>query len=61
MEPERKSLYWICDDCAEKKGMSPPEGNVTVSKGLCGHCDRPDEVFLTPTIDYDRPGNRPWD
>ncbi len=59
--PERQAKYWICDDCAKKAKMLPPIGNVTVIKGLCGYCDSTIEVFLTPTIDYDRPGREPWD
>lgn len=55
---ERKGKYWICDDCAKLKGWSVLTSVVTVIKGLCGHCDREDEVFLTPVVDYSRPGKR---
>lgn len=57
----RKSTYWICDECAAKKKMVPPNGCVTAIKGLCGHCDCPIESLLIPVIDYDNPGGVPWD
>lgn len=57
---ERQSTYWICDECADKnQDWKPPQGAITVIKGLCGHCERTDEVILIPVIDYDRgPGKR---
>ncbi len=58
---DRQAKYWICDECVALKhpDWKPPRGNITVIKGLCGHCERTDEVTLTPVIDYDRgPGKR---
>ena len=59
---ERESKYWICSECAEKKGWTGPDGAVTCIAGLCGHCDRPDQVTLTPVVDFSGPGKTPiWD
>lgn len=52
----RKSKYWICEDCAEKKKLIPPDRGVTIIVGLCGHCDCPISTTLTPIIDYRHPG-----
>jgi hypothetical protein len=55
-EPKRQSTYWICGNCAEEKKWEPPQWPVTVIKGLCGHCDREDEVYLVPTCDCTKNG-----
>lgn len=55
---ERASKYWICKDCASKKGWHLPDHNITVIIGLCGHCSRKDEVTLTPQCDFVGPGKR---
>jgi len=60
---ERVDKYWLCDDCAKAKGAVTPKGQgaITVRKGLCGHCDRKDEVCLTPEVDFDWPdGRKAW-
>lgn len=49
---ERKGKYWMCLECAKKKKWKAPEHNVTIIKGLCGHCDREDETTLIPTRDF---------
>jgi hypothetical protein len=59
---ERTSKYWICNDCAEKKGWKAPEWAVTCTSGLCGWCDSPLEESLTPTVDFSGPGKKAiWD
>jgi hypothetical protein len=60
---ERADKYWICDECAERLGWKDPAQGVTVIRGLCGHCDRKDETFLTPTSDFTKPGQKfkVWD
>jgi hypothetical protein len=60
---DRASKYWICGECADKKGWKGPAWGVTCIRGLCGHCDRPDVTLLTPTIDFDRGPGKPavWD
>lgn len=57
-----KSKYWICDECAKKKGGIPPDWAVTVTKGNCAYCNAKD-VILTPTCDYRwQDGRKPiWD
>ena len=59
---ERASQYWICGDCAHKKGWVMPTYPVTCTSGLCGHCDRPDSIYLIPTVDFTKNGVEPlWD
>jgi hypothetical protein len=61
---ERVGTYWICYDCVIEKhpDWELPGWPVTVTKGLCGHCDRKDEAFLTPIVDFKRPGHTEvWD
>lgn len=63
-EGERTPKYWICYDCADKKQWKIPAGACnTVISGLCGHCDREDEVTLTPTCDFYGPNGKRaiWD
>lgn len=62
-EKERTGKYWICDECAEAKQWKAPQWAVTVISGLCGHCARPDEVMLTPTVDFSGPNGKRaiWD
>lgn len=56
----RQPKYWICDHCVKTKHpdwvTAYPNGGNTVVKGLCGHCEWSDEQFLTPTCDYQKPG-----
>lgn len=52
---ERTGIYWICDECAEKRGLVCDSIGNTVIAGLCGHCDNPDEVTLTPIRDFKKP------
>lgn len=49
---ERQTKYWICADCADAMKWVGPTWAVTVIKGLCGFCERDDEVFLTPVVDF---------
>lgn len=59
---EREEKYWICDDCAKKRGWKCEQNGITVIYGLCGHCERTDETMLIPTCDYNGPGKRAiWD
>jgi hypothetical protein len=51
----RAGPYWICDACAKSKGWTAPDGGNTIIRGLCGHCDRKDETFLTPIRDFKKP------
>lgn len=52
-QSKRIETYWICEDCADKRGWSFPKGYVgTVISGLCGHCNRKDEATLIPTRDF---------
>lgn len=51
---ERTSKYWICPDCANKKGWTC-DGVVTCVIGLCGWCDNTNEVTLTPHVDFYKP------
>lgn len=60
MNKERRPKYWICGHCVKTKyptwESAYPAGGNTVIKGLCGHCEWPDEEILTPTVDYRKPG-----
>lgn len=60
---ERTSQYWICSDCAEKKGWKCVEYAITVIHGLCGWCGRKDVTTLIPTCDFNKPGGKKalWD
>lgn len=58
-EQPRKDKYWICNECAKKKGLTPPKGSVTMISGLCGYCEQPDEATLTPIVDFN--GGEKWD
>jgi hypothetical protein len=51
---ERIERYWTCSECAKAKGWIPPSWPVTCISGLCGWCDRDDEVTLTPIVDFKR-------
>lgn len=48
---ERQDKYWICDSCAEEKGLRPFKSAYTVISGLCGWCEHPKEEMLTPLRD----------
>lgn len=48
---ERQGKYWICNDCADKRGFRPFKSGNTIILGLCGWCDRDDESGLTPLRD----------
>jgi hypothetical protein len=52
---ERQDKYWICDACARTQGLLAPTWAVTCIKGLCGHCESPEEEFLTPVCDFSNP------
>lgn len=60
---ERTAKYWICDECADKRKWIGPKYAVTCIRGLCGHCERPDETTLTPMCDFDKRDGRAvvWD
>lgn len=58
MSEKRSAKYWICDECAKKKGWKPVDWAVTIIKGLCGYCERTDETFLTPTVDFHKGGGK---
>lgn len=53
---------FICDECVEKRKLVTryPTGGNTITRGLCGYCDRKDEVFLTPIVDFKGHG-KGWD
>ncbi len=52
-KPERMDKYWICDECAAKRGWRiPADACNTVIYGLCGHCDDTEIVVLIPTRDF---------
>lgn len=55
--------YWICDDCADKRGWKAPDNGITVIRGKCGHCKSGHEVTLIPVRDFTHKGNRVrvWD
>lgn len=57
---KRTDKYWICMRCARAKEWAGPHGCVTARVGLCGHCNRNDEVSLIPVMDFDRPGQPAW-
>lgn len=57
---KRGDKYWICPDCAVKRGWYvPPDRCNTVILGLCGHCDREDAVPITPVVDFVCNGRQP--
>ena len=61
-ETERRDKYFICHECSKAKGWTPPKWPVTVTQGLCGHCNRPDKTILTPVVDFSGPGKKAiWD
>lgn len=44
--------YWLCSDCAIKKGGVWPKGHVaTVIMGKCPYC-RTEDVTLIPWVDF---------
>jgi len=49
---KRVDKFWICLKCSEIGKWIKPNFTVTVRKGLCGHCDHPEEVFLIPVDDF---------
>ena len=57
-KPERTDKYWICDACAKERGWTCEANGITVIAGLCGWCDEPEEVVLTPVRDFKKPGKR---
>lgn len=59
----RQDKYWICGDCADSRKWTRTDSNITVIKGLCGHCKREDRVTLIPVVDFNTPkGSVPiWD
>lgn len=50
----RTAKYWLCDNCAESQDLVTryPDGCNTIIKGLCGHCSRSDDTWLTPIVDF---------
>jgi transcription elongation factor Elf1 len=56
-EKKRTPTYWICNDCADKKGLVCKKTGNTVILGLCGHCENPMEIALTPVRDFVRKKN----
>lgn len=63
VENVREPKYWICGACAEAKLWRAPTWPVTVIRGLCSYCERPDETFLTPCCDFSGPNGKKavWD
>lgn len=49
---ERADLYWMCDACAKKRGWYCESNGITMTRGLCGHCDSIIEELLTPIRDF---------
>lgn len=56
----RTDTYWICDDCAAERNWEHYKTGNTVIAGYCGHCDRQDEVKLTPMRDFKKPKAAPY-
>ena len=55
--------YWICDECAKKKGGKIPPGSCgTMCGGECKYCGDKNAV-LTPIVDFKWPGGSDpvWD
>lgn len=54
--------YWICSECAKKKGWKEPDHAVTQMMGKCGWCKIGIETVLTPVVDFSGPGKKAiWD
>ena len=49
--PKLMSTYWLCDDCATKRGLESFKTGNSVIIGLCGNCDSREEQKLTPVVD----------
>lgn len=56
---EPKPKYWICSDCANKKGWVFPKWPVTTVIGICGYCKEPIETTLIPIVDFDKKDGKP--
>lgn len=52
MNKEREAPWWLCNECADRRGLEVKKELNTVIKGLCGNCEREDETFLTPLEDF---------
>ena len=53
--------YWLCGDCAKKKGGVWPKGHVATSiLGKCPYCKKEDES-LVPYVDYNWPKDKKRD
>ncbi len=50
-EIKRMPKYWICNLCAEKKGLMHHKTGNTKVLSYCGHCDSTEEQALTPIVD----------
>lgn len=53
---ERMGKYWICDECADRRGYECFKTGNTRAMGLCSWCNRDDETFLTPMRDLKTAG-----
>ncbi len=60
---DRMPKYWICGDCADKKGWKLVPWPVTCTAGLCGWCDREDDTTVIPICDFTGPKGKKatWD
>jgi hypothetical protein len=59
---EEREHYWICTDCAEKRGLKPVDWAVTCVLQACPYCGE-EKMLACKHTDFTKDGVEPkvWD